>query len=314
MPVGRALQDDVVELARLDEPADGADADLVGLPRPRGRRADLSGRHLHVLLAQRADDFAGRDAAARQPVRIQPQPHRVLALAEDLDAADAGHALQIVAHEAVEVVADEERIVLIVLGVHARRRGRSSVPTSSPRRRPGSLRSAAGPTPATTRFWTSTAATSMSRSTSKVTVTDDDPVLPLDDVMYCMPSTPLRACSIGVRHRRFDDFGARALIERVDGHRRRRQLRKLRDRQRRNRHGAGQDDDQRADARQNRAADECVYDHEAHQDQSSGSELKGSRRSGASRRRWSRRFRRGRDRRALHAASARRRRRPARPA
>jgi hypothetical protein len=48
-----------------------------------------------------------------------------------------------------------------------------------------------------TRFCTSTAAMSMSRSTSKVTVTVDEPLLPLDEVMYCMPSTPLSACSIG---------------------------------------------------------------------------------------------------------------------
>ena len=37
----------------------------------------------------------------------------------------------------------------------------------------------------------------MLRSTSKVTVTVADPVLPLDEVMYCIPSTPLSACSIG---------------------------------------------------------------------------------------------------------------------
>ncbi len=47
------------------------------------------------------------------------------------------------------------------------------------------------------RFWTSTAAMSMSRVRSKVTVTIDEPSFPLDEVMYIMPSTPLMACSIG---------------------------------------------------------------------------------------------------------------------
>ncbi len=49
------------------------------------------------------------------------------------------------------------------------------------------------------RFCTSTAATSRSRVTSKVTVmVHDPPLLLLDEVMYCMPSTPLIACSSGV--------------------------------------------------------------------------------------------------------------------
>ena len=48
------------------------------------------------------------------------------------------------------------------------------------------------------RFWTSTAATSMLRLTSKVTVMLHDPSLPLDEVMYIIPSTPLIACSSGV--------------------------------------------------------------------------------------------------------------------
>jgi len=48
------------------------------------------------------------------------------------------------------------------------------------------------------RFCTSTAATSRLRDTSKVMVTADVPSLPLDDVMYCMPSTPLIDCSSGI--------------------------------------------------------------------------------------------------------------------
>src|SRR5437870_2223275 len=68
--VGRALQNDVVELARLGQSADRADADLILLACARGLRADLSGGDLHVLLAQRVDDFARGEAAGRKTVRV----------------------------------------------------------------------------------------------------------------------------------------------------------------------------------------------------------------------------------------------------
>jgi len=49
-----------------------------------------------------------------------------------------------------------------------------------------------------TRFCTSTAARSTSRVTSNVTVTWLVPSLPLEEVMYFIPGTPLMACSTGV--------------------------------------------------------------------------------------------------------------------
>ena len=113
------LDDDVLELVHFGQPAGGADAELVHLIGRRRLRADRAGGDLHVLLAQRVGDVAGRQAAAREPVRIEPQPHREPALAEDDDVADAGHALQRVADVAVEVVADEERVVAVVVGVEA---------------------------------------------------------------------------------------------------------------------------------------------------------------------------------------------------
>ena len=54
------------------------------------------------------------------------------------------------------------------------------------------------PSAALTRFCTSTAARSMSRETSKVTVMALEPSLPEVEVMYFMPSTPLICCSMGV--------------------------------------------------------------------------------------------------------------------
>jgi hypothetical protein len=64
-----------------------------------------------------------------------------------------------------------------------------------------------------------------------------------------------------VGHRRFDRLGIGAVVERGHLHARRRQLGKLRDRQRRDRDRPGQDDHQRADARQDRAADERIGNH-----------------------------------------------------
>src|SRR5690348_4139346 len=49
-----------------------------------------------------------------------------------------------------------------------------------------------------TRFCTSTAARSGSRSTSNVMLIWLNPLFVLDDDMYCMPGTPLMACSSGV--------------------------------------------------------------------------------------------------------------------
>ena len=42
------------------------------------------------------------------------------------------------------------------------------------------------------------------------------PSLPLDDVMYSIPSMPLSACSSGVVTADSDRLGARAVVERDD--------------------------------------------------------------------------------------------------
>ena len=63
------------------------------------------------------------------------------------------------------------------------------------------------------------------------------------------------------RDRGLDCLRVGAGVERGDGDLRRRQLGILRDRQRRNRDRAGEDDDQRADRREDRPADEGVDEH-----------------------------------------------------
>src|SRR5204862_2555348 len=94
---------------------------LIELPRGRRLRAERAGRDLDVLLLQRAGDVTRRDLPRRQALRIEPQPHRVLALAEDGDVADARHALQRVLDVDVDVVAEEERVVLSLFRIDAGR-------------------------------------------------------------------------------------------------------------------------------------------------------------------------------------------------
>ena len=76
-----------------------------------------------------------------------------------------------------------------------------------------------------------------------------------------MPSTPLIACSSGVVTARLDFLRVGAGVERRDGDLRRRERRILRDRHRRDRDRAGEDEDERADRREDRPADEGVDEH-----------------------------------------------------
>ena len=64
------------------------DRELERLPRRHRLAADLAGGGLEVLLLDRLDDLGRRDLHVRQAVRVEPDPHRVLA-AEDVDVADA---------------------------------------------------------------------------------------------------------------------------------------------------------------------------------------------------------------------------------
>ena len=171
------LDDDVLELADFGQASGGAHAELVHLICRRRLRADRAGGDLHVLLAQRVGHVAGRQAAAGQPVRIEPQPHREAALAEDDDVADARHALQRVADVAIEVVADEQRVVAVVVGVEADAR-RESRPMPFVTVMP-LVRTSSGMRPSAefTRFCTSTAARSGSRPTSNVTVIVAEPAV-----------------------------------------------------------------------------------------------------------------------------------------
>src|SRR3989442_1309093 len=114
------LQDDIVELRGLSEAADRADADLKLLSRLDRRLPDLARGYFYVLLLERIDHVAGGETAARHTHRIEPQPHGVLALAENKYLSNSRHTLQSVFYVDVQGVAHEERAVAVVRRVHRR--------------------------------------------------------------------------------------------------------------------------------------------------------------------------------------------------
>src|SRR5208282_4123352 len=109
--IGIALENDVVELSRFGKTSHGAHADLELLPGHRRLGADLSRRNFDVLLAQRIHHVIRGKSAPRHPPRIEPQPHRVLALAKKNDVGHSRHPLEVVAHINIQVVADKKRRV-----------------------------------------------------------------------------------------------------------------------------------------------------------------------------------------------------------
>ena len=101
--------DDLLELLGRRQPALRPHRVTEFLPLRRGLAADLTGRIHGVLRLNRRDDFGHGDRQLRQLVRLHPQPHRVLARAEDLNAADAGNAGQLIVEVDVGVVRQELR-------------------------------------------------------------------------------------------------------------------------------------------------------------------------------------------------------------
>ncbi len=117
--VGTVLDDDVVELRGIAQPADDAYWNLEGLRRVGRRLAELAGGNFDVLLQQRIDHVVGGKTARRQTHRVEPDAHGVFAFAEDHNVADAGDALEGVLHVDVEVVGDEFVGVAAIAGEEA---------------------------------------------------------------------------------------------------------------------------------------------------------------------------------------------------
>ena len=84
-----ALDQHVPELRRVCEAPEELNADFVGALLRRRRTVQHAAGNLHVLTAKRLHHLAGGQAKRGNPIRIEPDPHRVFARAEEPEIADA---------------------------------------------------------------------------------------------------------------------------------------------------------------------------------------------------------------------------------
>ncbi len=112
--VGAALDDDVAELFFALQAPLRIDRQLHVHARQARRCADHAGRGLHVLATDGGHHVAGREAALRDLLRVEPDAHRVVAAAEDLHLAHAFDARQRVLHVQHRVVAQVVDVVAVV--------------------------------------------------------------------------------------------------------------------------------------------------------------------------------------------------------
>ena len=96
--LGVRLDDDVAELLGRGESAECLDVDLVGPARvvEHRRLVEDAGRDLCVLSTQCAQNIAGADIVRGGLVRIDPDPHGVLPLAQNPEIRHAGQARDLV--------------------------------------------------------------------------------------------------------------------------------------------------------------------------------------------------------------------------
>ena len=103
------LDDQVVELLRRAQ---------IGL-RQHGELAllafDAAGRNLDILAAQRRLDVLRRKVEGGEPLRIEPDAHGILPLAEQADLGNAGNGLELILDVAVGIVGDLERGVPVAV-------------------------------------------------------------------------------------------------------------------------------------------------------------------------------------------------------
>ena len=117
---GSDLEHDVAELLLGGEPADAAEGDLECLfASAAGTLSDLPGNDLRVLGADRGNHVAGSEAEFREFVGVHPDPHRVVALAENRHVADAGNASNLFLQMERGVVAQVQLVVASVGAVEA---------------------------------------------------------------------------------------------------------------------------------------------------------------------------------------------------
>ena len=254
--VGVRAQDDVRELGGVGELRDRVDRVGVWLSLGRGRRAQAADADRHVLLLQRVHHVAGIEPLRRQQPRIEPDPHRVLALAEDADTRDAGHAREVVDDVQLRVVAEFERAVLFAVGRerdahHERsgvfRDGDADLLNAGRERAESALGRVLHVGGGDVEIDAEVERQRNRRDALRARRTDvAQPLHRVDGLLE------------GRRDLRLDRLRARSDIDRGDGYHRRRDLRILRDRQRRNHDPAADEHDQRADDGQDGPAEECL--------------------------------------------------------
>ena len=77
------------------------------------------------MLVERVDYIGGGEIAAGHASWVEPQPHGILALAKNKNLAYALDALKGIADIYVEIIADEQAVVLIVIGEETRAKDKS---------------------------------------------------------------------------------------------------------------------------------------------------------------------------------------------
>ena len=102
---------DILELFRLGQPAERRKGDLQQAARAGRWIADLPGRNLQVLLAQRVDHVAHGQISHGHFVRVDPHSHAVIALAEHQHFADARQTREFVANAHQRVIAQIKLVV-----------------------------------------------------------------------------------------------------------------------------------------------------------------------------------------------------------
>ena len=108
------FDNDVAELIRIDQSPLGVDRVLELLSRRHRRLADLSGRHLNVLLGNGVDNIGRCQTERRQFVGIEPGTHTVIALAEVADARHSRQPAQLIADFDGGVVAQIASVIAAV--------------------------------------------------------------------------------------------------------------------------------------------------------------------------------------------------------
>ncbi len=83
------LDNDLAKLLFIDQPPLGVDLKFDGDGLADRLLPDSAGRDLHILLADGADNIAGGQAPGRDLVWVEPNAHRVIARAENLDRSGA---------------------------------------------------------------------------------------------------------------------------------------------------------------------------------------------------------------------------------